>query len=110
MSQRLYVHFITPGVVQIGRQAVIREHVARGGEFERIAGMYVLLSGIAKRLYTRIAALSWDIVLIMTVFHFAVSWGLIARRRSTGARWARHEGGDASIILVTVEVTCSAER
>ena len=40
--------------------------------------MYVLFSGVAKRLYTRISALSWDTVFILTVFHFAVSWGLIA--------------------------------
>jgi voltage-gated potassium channel len=31
-----------------------------------------------KRLYARVAGLSWDAVLAMTVFHFAVSWGLLA--------------------------------
>ena len=40
--------------------------------------MYVLLSRVAKRLYARISGLSWDVVLFMTVFHVAVSWGLIA--------------------------------
>ncbi|MCH7633360.1 MAG: NAD-binding protein [Proteobacteria bacterium] len=40
--------------------------------------MYVILSRVAKRLYARISGLSWDIVLIMTVSHFMVSWGLIA--------------------------------
>jgi voltage-gated potassium channel len=40
--------------------------------------MYVILSRVAKRLYARTSGLSWDTVLIMTVFHFAVSWSLIA--------------------------------
>ena len=39
--------------------------------------MYVILSRVANRLYARISGLSWDTVLIMTVFHFAVSWGLL---------------------------------
>ena len=40
--------------------------------------MYVILSAVARRLYTRISALSWYTVLTITAFHFAVSWGLIA--------------------------------
>ena len=40
--------------------------------------MYVILSRVAKHLYARISGLSWDTVLFMTVFHFAVSWSLIA--------------------------------
>ncbi len=40
--------------------------------------MYILMSGIARRLYTRISALSWYTILTITVFHYAVSWGLIA--------------------------------
>ncbi len=38
--------------------------------------MYLLLSRVAKRLYARISSLGWDTVLAMTVFHFALSWGL----------------------------------
>ncbi len=40
--------------------------------------MYLILSRIGKRLYRRIASLSWDTVLFVTLFHFAVSWGLMA--------------------------------
>ena len=40
--------------------------------------MLLILSRVAKRLYARISSLSWDAVLFITVFHFAVSWGLIA--------------------------------
>ena len=40
--------------------------------------MHIILSRVVKRLYARISGLSWDTVLIMTVSHFAVSWGLIA--------------------------------
>jgi voltage-gated potassium channel len=40
--------------------------------------MYVILSGFAKRFYVQVSALSWYTVFIITVFHFAVSWGLIA--------------------------------
>ncbi len=40
--------------------------------------MYLIISRVAKRLYARIAGLSWDTVLFMTVGHFAVSWGLMA--------------------------------
>ncbi len=40
--------------------------------------MYLIISRIAKRLYDRIAGLSWDTVLFMTVLHFTVSWGLMA--------------------------------
>ena len=40
--------------------------------------MYAILSRVARRLYARISGLSWDTVLIGTVFHLAVSWGLMA--------------------------------
>ncbi len=40
--------------------------------------MYLILSRVAKRLYARISGLSWDTILLLTVSHFAVSWGLIA--------------------------------
>ena len=40
--------------------------------------MYLILSRVAKRLYARVSSLSWDTVLLVTVFHFAVSWGLMA--------------------------------
>ena len=39
--------------------------------------MHIILTRVAKRLYARISSLSWDTVLFVTVFHFAVSWGLI---------------------------------
>ena len=39
--------------------------------------MYIILSKAAKRLYARIAGLSWEIVLILTFGHFAISWGLL---------------------------------
>ncbi len=39
--------------------------------------MYLTLSRLARRLYARISALSWDTVLTVTVIHFAVSWGLM---------------------------------
>ncbi len=40
--------------------------------------MYLALSRVARRLYARISSLGWDVVLTMTVFHFSVSWGLMA--------------------------------
>ena len=40
--------------------------------------MFILMSGVARRLYIRISALSWNTVLTITAFHFSVSWGLIA--------------------------------
>ena len=40
--------------------------------------MYLVLSRVMQRLYARVSGLTWDIVLLMTVFHFAVSWGLLA--------------------------------
>jgi voltage-gated potassium channel len=40
--------------------------------------MYLILLRVAKRLYRRVSSLSWDTVLVMTVFHFLVSWGLMA--------------------------------
>ena len=40
--------------------------------------MFVILSRVANRLYARISSLSWDTVLTMTVFHFLVSWQLMA--------------------------------
>jgi voltage-gated potassium channel len=42
-----------------------------------MAAMYLILSRVAIRLYARISGLSWDTVLILTVVHFAVSWGLV---------------------------------
>ncbi len=39
--------------------------------------MYIVLSRLTKRLYGKIAGLSWDIVIFMTAAHFAVSWALI---------------------------------
>ena len=39
--------------------------------------MYIILSRLAKRLYTRVFDLGWDTVLLLTVFHFAVSWALL---------------------------------
>lgn len=41
-------------------------------------GMYVIFSRAARRLYTRISGLTWDTVIIMTVCHFVVSWGLVS--------------------------------
>ena len=41
-------------------------------------GMYLIFSRAAKQFYTRISSLTWDTVLGMLVFHFAVSWGLVA--------------------------------
>ena len=40
--------------------------------------MYLTLSRVTKRLYARVSSLSWDTVLFITMFHFAVSWGLMA--------------------------------
>jgi voltage-gated potassium channel len=40
--------------------------------------MYLTFWRVARRLYARISGLSWDTVIILTVVHFAVSWGLIA--------------------------------
>ncbi len=40
--------------------------------------MHIILSRIAKRIYARIAGLSWDTVFVLAAFHFAISWGLIA--------------------------------
>ncbi len=39
--------------------------------------MYWMWSRFAKRLYARISDLSWDIVLLLTVTHFAASWSLL---------------------------------
>jgi len=39
--------------------------------------MYLILSRVMQRLYSRVSVLSWDTVMIMTVFHFAISWGLL---------------------------------
>jgi len=40
--------------------------------------MSLILLRIARRLNARIADLSWDTVLALTVFHFSASWGLMA--------------------------------
>jgi voltage-gated potassium channel len=40
--------------------------------------MHIILSRVAKRIYARIAALSWDAVFILAACHFAISWGIIA--------------------------------
>ena len=39
--------------------------------------MPVLLSRLGKRLYARISRVGWDIVLVLTAFHFGLSWLLI---------------------------------
>jgi len=39
--------------------------------------MYLILSRVMQRLYARVSGLSWDTVVIMTVFHFTTSWGLL---------------------------------
>ena len=36
--------------------------------------MSIILSRIARRLYARVSGLSWDIVLIVTLFHYSASW------------------------------------
>jgi voltage-gated potassium channel len=40
--------------------------------------MPIIFSRIAKRLYNRVASLSWDTVLVLSLFHFFLSWLLIA--------------------------------
>ena len=40
--------------------------------------MYLIISRVAKHLYARVSGLSWDTILLLTVSHFAVSWGMIA--------------------------------
>ena len=40
--------------------------------------MPIIFSRIAKRLYTRVATLSWDIVLTISLLHFFTSWLLVA--------------------------------
>ena len=39
--------------------------------------MSIILSRIAKRLYARVSALSWDAILTISLLHFCLSWGLI---------------------------------
>ena len=39
--------------------------------------MHLILSRIANRIYSRISELTWDIVLILTLGHFILSWGLL---------------------------------
>ena len=39
--------------------------------------MNFILPEIAKRIYARIAKLTWDMVLILTLSHFAISWALL---------------------------------
>ncbi len=40
--------------------------------------MHIILSIVAKRIYARIAVLSWDAILVLAACHFAISWGVIA--------------------------------
>ena len=40
--------------------------------------MHIILSRIAKRIYARIAGLSWDAIFVLGACHFAISWGAIA--------------------------------
>lgn len=40
--------------------------------------MPIIFLRIAKRLYTRVAALSWDIILTISLLHFGASWVLMA--------------------------------
>lgn len=40
--------------------------------------MHVIFSRVARRIYVKILGLTWGAVLVMTAFHFAVSWGLVA--------------------------------
>ena len=39
--------------------------------------MYIILSRLAKHLYTRVSDLTWDTIVTLTVFHFLVSWALL---------------------------------
>lgn len=36
--------------------------------------MHIILSRLAKRLYVRVSGLTWDVVFLMTAFHFVISW------------------------------------
>ena len=40
--------------------------------------MYLILTKVAKRIYSRISVLTWDIILILTLGHFVISWGLLS--------------------------------
>ena len=40
--------------------------------------MHIILSRVAKRIYVRIAGLSWDAVFVFAACHFGMSWGMIA--------------------------------
>ena len=40
--------------------------------------MHIILSRVAKRIYARIAGLSWDAVFVLAACHFAISWGVMA--------------------------------
>ena len=40
--------------------------------------MHIILSRVAKRIYARIAGLSWDAVFVLAACHFGISWGAIA--------------------------------
>ena len=39
--------------------------------------MHIILSRLTKRIYARIAGLSWDAVFVLAACHFAISWGVI---------------------------------
>ena len=40
--------------------------------------MHNFLSIVAKRIYVKIAGLSWDVVIVLAACHIAISWGVIA--------------------------------
>lgn len=40
--------------------------------------MYLIFSRLARQVYVKISALTWEAVFVLTVIHFAVSWGLVA--------------------------------
>ena len=46
-------------------------------KFNYMPIMYAIFSRLAKRLYTRVSDLSWEIVLSLTIFHFTASWALL---------------------------------
>jgi len=39
--------------------------------------MHIILSRVAKRIYSRVSALTWDTVIVLTACHFGISWGLL---------------------------------
>jgi len=44
--------------------------------------MYILIARVTRHLYTSISGVTWDVLLLLTITHFATSWTLIA---ATGA-------------------------